>query len=166
MSRINPSKDHVTKLKNVLTDTAGAPTTADKYDNTRHLKYGQTESSKKEGTPEAIDQKKEESLLNPPPVRRYSASSDSRPTLQHTFHEEFMGGLSGDDVIIHEEKKERDPSETSITTSADSANKTVAQGYVAAPSAGGLRLLFRQLWIMLKRNFILQTDRSLVLQSG
>ncbi|CAG8514975.1 1191_t:CDS:2 [Acaulospora morrowiae] len=112
MSGINPSKDHVIHLKNSPTDTAGAPTTADKYENTRHLKYGQTENQKKEGTSGTINSEETGSLLDSTPVRRYSASSDSRPTLQHTFHEEFMGGLPGDDMIVREEQKEKERKKT------------------------------------------------------
>jgi hypothetical protein len=39
-------------------------------------------------------------------VRRYSASGDSAPTLQHTFYEEIMGDKTGDDLIAMEERRE------------------------------------------------------------
>ncbi|CAG8539972.1 10976_t:CDS:2 [Diversispora eburnea] len=74
-SGINSSKDHVSSVSNAPTDIAGAPTTTDKYENTRHLNYGQT---KNQDTP----------------TRQYSASSDSKPILHHTFFEEFRGGQS------------------------------------------------------------------------
>ncbi|CAG8514994.1 1192_t:CDS:2 [Acaulospora morrowiae] len=47
-------------------------------------------------------------------------------------------------------------SETSITTSVSSANKSPAQENVTAYRTGRFQRLFRQLWIMLRRNFILQ----------
>jgi hypothetical protein len=43
MSRLNPSVDHISSTETLPTDTVGGPTAADKYDNSRHLKYGQTE---------------------------------------------------------------------------------------------------------------------------
>lgn len=51
-------------------------------------------------------------------------------------------------------------SATTIATSSSSNNaannKLTAQEEVALHSHGGIQLAFRQLWIMLKRNFLLQ----------
>lgn len=61
-SGIDPSKDHVSDINNVPTDTVGAPTTADKYENTRHLKYGQTKNQ--ENINEEQDYGKRETLIS------------------------------------------------------------------------------------------------------
>ncbi|CAG8752558.1 12952_t:CDS:2 [Dentiscutata erythropus] len=112
MTGINPSIDRVSENKSVNTDAVGAPTVADKYENTRHLKYGQTENQKNANVPESKGhEKKEESLLNPEPNRSYASCSDSAPTLHHSFHETFLSGatgVTGDDMIAHEEKKEKE----------------------------------------------------------
>ena len=47
MSRINPSVDNISSADTLPTDMAGGPKSPeDKYDNTRHLNYGQTEKKK------------------------------------------------------------------------------------------------------------------------
>jgi hypothetical protein len=47
MSRLNPSVDNISSTDTLPTDMVGGSTTAgDKYDNSRHLKYGQTERKK------------------------------------------------------------------------------------------------------------------------
>ncbi|GES92757.1 hypothetical protein RCL_jg22036.t1 [Rhizophagus clarus] len=96
MSGINPSIDHVSSFNNTPTqDTAVAPDVGDKYENSRHLNYGQT------------DQKKPNESRNQS-ARRYSASSDTKPVLIHTFQEEILGGLTGDDFIKMEEEREKE----------------------------------------------------------
>ncbi|CAG8576799.1 8083_t:CDS:2 [Paraglomus occultum] len=97
---INPSKDHIISTVDPPTGLAGIPTTSDVYENTRHLKYGQSNEEKKE--------KQEQNLLDSRPIRRYSASGDSAPVLQHTFYEEFMADKTGDDLIEQEESRERE----------------------------------------------------------
>ena len=47
MSGLNPSVDHISSTDTLPTDMVGGPTAnRDKYDNSRHLKYGQTEQKK------------------------------------------------------------------------------------------------------------------------
>ena len=49
MSGLNPSVDNIPSADTSPTGMAGGPTSAgDKYDNTRHLNYGQTEQKKPE----------------------------------------------------------------------------------------------------------------------
>ncbi|KAF0419074.1 hypothetical protein F8M41_007194 [Gigaspora margarita] len=112
MSGINPSIDRVSKNKPVNTDSVGAPTVSNKYDNTRHLNYGQTENKKKASVSESKEhEKKEESPLSPEPNRSYASCSDSAPTLHHSFHDQFLSGaagVTGDDLIEYEERKEKE----------------------------------------------------------
>ncbi|CAG8762981.1 21514_t:CDS:2 [Cetraspora pellucida] len=110
MSGINPSIDRISKTRSGNTDAVGTPTATNKYDNTRHLKYGQTENQKKANVSESKNHEKEEeeSILNLEPDRSYASCSDSAPTLHHTFYEEFLGGVTGDDMIEREEKKEKE----------------------------------------------------------
>ncbi|CAI2163261.1 7329_t:CDS:2 [Funneliformis geosporum] len=78
--RIDPSTNRDT----ASTDTVGGPTAGDKYDDSRHLNYGQSKSSKSEdlGSP------------CPVPIRRHSISSDSKPVSMHTFQEQITGGMT------------------------------------------------------------------------
>jgi hypothetical protein len=47
MSGINPSIDHVSSFDNTSTpDTSVDPNAEDKYENSRHLNYGQTDQKK------------------------------------------------------------------------------------------------------------------------
>ncbi|CAG8471925.1 8442_t:CDS:2 [Funneliformis mosseae] len=70
MSGINPSSDHVSSLETSSTDMVGGPTAGDKYEDTRHLNYGQSKSSESEDL---------KSSPRPVPIRRHSISSDSKP---------------------------------------------------------------------------------------
>ncbi|CAB4490310.1 uncharacterized protein OCT59_025134 [Rhizophagus irregularis] len=95
MSGINPSIDNVSSFNNTSApDMPVGPNGGDKYENSRHLNYGQTDQKKPNN----------ESRRS---VRRYSASSDTKPVLVHTFQEEILGGLTGDDLIKMEEEKEK-----------------------------------------------------------
>ncbi|CAG8520001.1 3135_t:CDS:2 [Ambispora gerdemannii] len=106
MSGINPSKDHIKQDRSSATGTVGgsAFSTLDKFESTRHLKYGQTENQKT--NPE--EKKNPEETSPARHIRRYSASGDSAPRTGHTFMDEFMGGKTGDDLIAKEELLEKD----------------------------------------------------------
>ncbi|CAG8680527.1 10420_t:CDS:2 [Ambispora leptoticha] len=106
MSGINPSKDHFKQEHSSTAGFAGGPTFSahDKYDNARHLNYGQTENQKKSVAEE--ETKNETSPTHR--IRRYSASGDSAPRATHTFMDEILGGKTGDDLIEKKEHLERD----------------------------------------------------------
>ncbi|CAG8489515.1 8691_t:CDS:10, partial [Racocetra fulgida] len=102
MSGINPSVDRVSRTRSVNTDVVATPTATDKYDNSRHLKYGQTENQKKTDVSKSKknhEKKEEESSFRPELDRRYASSSDSAPTLHHTFYEEFLGGVTESKIV-------------------------------------------------------------------
>jgi hypothetical protein len=47
MSGLNPSADRISSTDTLSTNMAGGPAASeDKYDNSRHLKYGQTDQKK------------------------------------------------------------------------------------------------------------------------
>ncbi|CAH1765627.1 10758_t:CDS:2 [Entrophospora sp. SA101] len=117
MSRINPSIDPIESASTAPIDYAGVPSGKnDKYDNSSHLKYGQTENQEKttgshdknyKKHPEEKIEGEDKNVYRSTIVRRLSASGDSAAH-PHTFYEEFLSGLTGDDFIKQEEKREHE----------------------------------------------------------
>ncbi|KAG9305175.1 hypothetical protein G9A89_010683 [Geosiphon pyriformis] len=97
MSGIDPSKDKISRETGLSAGYAGAPTTTDKLDHTRHLLYGQTENQKKSDAEESREKEEKEGSSHQPTTHGH-----------HTFMEEFQGGLTGDDIIEEEDRREKE----------------------------------------------------------